>query len=68
MISGYVTFDELLLITGFNEKYLKKLLLNGLYFHELHIDSDEMLKKGASVKHCLFDLKEVEDWIKVHVF
>lgn len=67
MIAGYVTFDELLLLTGFTENYLKKLLLNGLKYHEIHLKYNDMTTKPP-LRQCLFDLNEVEEWIKVHVF
>lgn len=67
MIAGYVTFDELKIITGYPEKFLKSLLLKGLNFHEITLDTDFNSEKSIKGQ-TLFSLKEVEEWIKVHVF
>lgn len=71
MIAGYITYKELELITGFKPKYLKQLILNGLKYHELDINYDEdnlKIDTNLSWDEMLFNINEVEDWLKVHIF
>ncbi len=65
MLAGYVTYDELLLITGFSEKFLNKLIIKGLNMHEADLEYEKLSSK---YKQQLFNLQEVEDWLKVHIF
>lgn len=65
MLAGYVTYEELLLITGFSEKVLNKLIIKGLNLHEMDLEPNKLTSK---YKQQLFDLSEVEEWLKVHVF
>lgn len=65
MIAGYVTYDELKLITGFDDKLLNKLILLGMNYHELDLDHTNFTSK---YKEQLFNLEEVEEWIRMHIF
>ena len=65
MIAGYVTYEELKLITGFDDKFLNKLIIKGLNIHEADL---EYTKFTSKYKQMLFNLAEVEEWLKVHIF
>ena len=60
MIAGYVTYDELKLITGFPDRLLSGILSEGVRLHAITI--------GESYTKTLYNLKEVEDWIRVHIY
>ena len=68
MLNGYVTYDELKLITGYNDSFLSKLISKGLNLHEADLDYDVNKPKKTSYKMMLFNLQEVEDWLRVHIF
>ena len=57
MLAGWVTYEELKLITGFSDNFLNKLIANGL----------ETKIVGKNTKDRLFNLQEVEEWLKVHL-
>ena len=57
MLAGWVTYEELKLITGFSDNFLNKLIANGL----------ETKTVGKNTKDRLFNLQEVEGWLKVHL-
>lgn len=61
MIAGYVTYDELKIITGFNDYTLNTLIKTGMRAHQI-------TPEGRTYKQSLFNLQEVEDWAKVHLF
>ena len=63
MINGYITFNELKIITGLEESLLKELLLNGLSQHEIEVQS---VRKRAITQQ-LFNLEEVIKWISIHI-
>ena len=65
MLAGYVTYDELKLITGFSEKFLNRLILRGMNIHEIDLDYRRL---PSNYRQQLFNLAEVEEWIKVHIF
>lgn len=68
MINGYVTFDELLIITGFTPTQLHKLLYEGLACHELDITRYQVHKYSVPINERLFNLQEVEKWISSHIY
>jgi len=65
MLAGYVTYEELKLITGYPDRFLNQLIVNGLNIHEADLNMKQI---GGNTKQMLFNLQEVEDWLKVHVF
>lgn len=65
MLDGYVTYEELKIITGYSEKFLNKLIVKGLKFHEADLQPERITHK---LKECLFSLKEVESWLRIHIF
>ena len=65
MINGYVTFNELVLITGLPEYKLRKLISAGMKYHTLGYVLEN---NRTSYKDCLYNLDEVINWIKVHIF
>lgn len=65
MLAGYVTYEELKIITGYTDSFLNKLILNGLNVHEADADYKRM---DSKIKQTLFSLTEVEEWLKVHIF
>lgn len=65
MLAGYVTYEELKIITGYSDKFLNKLIINGLNIHEADLQYKQM---NSKIKQMLFNLQEVEDWLKVHIF
>ena len=70
MLNGYVTYDELKLITGFNDYFLSKLITKGLNLHEADLEYNNLNNTVGrdKYKQTLFNLKEVEEWLKVHIF
>lgn len=70
MLNGYVTYDELKLVTGFPDYFLSKLITKGLKFHEADLEYNNIKKPTRSDRYklMLFNLKEVEEWLKVHIF
>ena len=69
MIAGYITYDELKIITGFSDAVLSRLLNLGINQHQLHVETGIYNQKVAKhIKQCLFNLKEVENWIRLHVY
>lgn len=65
MLNGYVTYDELRIITGYSEPFLNKLIVEGLKIHEADLQPHKVTHK---LKEKLFSLQEVENWLKVHIF
>lgn len=70
MLAGYITYEELKLITGYSDTFLSKLITKGLQFHEadLEYNNPKNPKNPYNYKKTLFNLQEVEDWLRVHVF
>lgn len=70
MLAGYITYEELKLITGYSDVILNKLITKGLNFHELDLEYNNINKPKRSdrYKRMLFNLQEVEDWLRVHIF
>ena len=66
MINGYVTYKELLLITGLENKVLDKLIRNGLTYHE--ISYENINPDSVSIHNKLFNLEEVINWISLHIY
>lgn len=65
MLAGYVTYDELLLITGYSEKFLNRLIIKGLNMHEADL---EIRQFNPKYKQRLYNLQEVEEWLRIHVY
>ena len=57
-----------MLITGFDEKLLKKLIIEGITRHELTIDQFITNPNKKDLKEQLFNLNEIINWIKIHVY
>ena len=68
MINGYVTYNELKIITGFDDNLLRQLLLEGLTHHELEVNITIDKRYNKPLKEQLFNLEEVEKWISTHVY
>jgi hypothetical protein len=70
MLAGYITYEELKLITGYSEVILNKLITKGLAFHELDLEYNNINKPQRSdrYKRLLFNLQEVEQWLRLHIF
>lgn len=67
MIAGYITYNELKLITGYSDQLLKNLILQGLNIHELEV-AVEASQKDQKINEQVFNLKEIENWLKVHIY
>jgi hypothetical protein len=63
MIAGYVTYQELKLITGFTDTFLKRVLSAGKLEKKL-----TLFGKTHCYEKAMYNLKEVEDYIKVLIF
>lgn len=63
MLNGYVTYEELKLITGYPDKLLKELLLQGMSQHQINIATNK-----SEITQQIFNLDEVVKWITVHLF
>jgi hypothetical protein len=61
MISGYVTFDELHIITGLPKQYLKDLLKGGIRAYYFKNDKHDRFLPP------MYDLREVEQYMKANV-
>ena len=71
MLAGYITYEELKLITGFSDVFLNRLITKGLAFHEVDLEYNNIGRKPKRedyYKRILFNIQEVENWLKVHVF
>lgn len=69
MIDGYVTLEELQVLTCFNKTFLRKLILSGLSRKELFISNGSRkddLKQPF--QQTMFKLSDVEKWIRIHIF
>lgn len=58
MIDGYVTFDELLLVTGLDAKKLKKVLNTGVQEHFI-------TPLASKYERPLYKFKEFECWLRI---
>lgn len=67
MLAGYVTYKELKLITGFSDSFLNKLIVKGMNLNEADLEY-ERLNFPSKYTQLLFNLQDVEEWLKVHVF
>lgn len=70
MIAGYVTYNELKIITGFTDAFLSKLITKGLNLHEVDLEynNEKKPKRPDAYKQAMFNLQEVEEWLKAHIF
>ena len=70
MLNGYVTYKELKLITGFSDCFLSRLITKGLNIHEVDLEYNSVNKpkREDRYKNLLFNLEEVENWLRVHIF
>lgn len=70
MLNGYVTYNELKLITGFSDVFLHKLISKGLSIHEVDLEYNNVKApiRQSNYKQVLFNLAEVEEWLRVHIF
>lgn len=63
MIAGYVNYQELKLLTGFNDIMLKRIIKEGRLDKKITV-----FGKVRYVEEALFNLKEVEEYIKVMIY
>ena len=68
MIAGYITYNELKIITGYSDSILTKLLVQGINSHELEVVKGIRKDKIIPITEQLFNLKEVEKWLNIHIF
>ena len=61
MLNGYVTYDELKLITGFKDAFLKTFLRDGIKKHVIKVSGF----RGGQYTEVLYNLAEVEEWLKL---
>ena len=50
MLAGYVTYEELKLITGYPDRFLNQLIVNGLNIHEADLNMKQI---GGNTKQML---------------
>ena len=62
MIAGYVTYEELKIITGYTQDTLDRLIIDGMRLHELSYQGT------GPFRNYLFNLEEVENWLRVNIF
>ena len=67
MIAGYITYNELKLITGFSDYQLKNIITEGIKKYALNVYGKNS-KKPYFYKDYLYDLQEVEEWIRMFIF
>jgi hypothetical protein len=63
MIAGYVTYQELKLITGFSDNFLRKLITAGRLEKKL-----TLFGKTQCYEKALYNLNEVEEFIRIMVY
>ena len=63
MIAGYLNYQELKLLTGFNDTMLKRITKEGRLDKKITV-----FGKVRYVEEALFNLKEVEEYIKVMIY
>lgn len=70
MLNGYITYRELKLLTGYSDVFLSKLIVRGLNLHEADLDYNKQIKDKRKDRYSqtLFNLDEVEQWLKAHIF
>ena len=61
MLAGYVTYEELKLITGFSDVFLKGFLREGVKAHVITIED----KKSPQYTEILYSLDEVEECLRL---
>ena len=64
MLNGYITYNELKLITGYDDTLLKNIIMQGLTSHELTCQSS----RGKEITQNIYNLDEVVKWISLHIF
>lgn len=67
MINGYVTYDELKILTGLDDSQLGKMIRQGLALHELDMTPIDG-RTSNNVKVNLFNLRQVLDWMSIHIY
>ena len=67
MINGYVTFEELKIITGLDNLLLEKLIREGVTLHELSYEPLDG-RISRKLEQRLFNLDEVTKWISLHIY
>ena len=63
MIAGYVNYQELKLLTGFNDTMLKRIIKEGRLDKKITV-----FGKVRYLEEALYNLKEVEEYIKVMIY
>lgn len=65
MIAGFMTFNELKLVTGFTDAQLSKLIREGLEADYITMEDGT---SNRYYKSALFNVKQVEEWIRLHIY
>lgn len=68
MIDGYITYNELKIITGYSDKLLTRLLIQGMNTHELEVVKGIRVENPIPIREQVFSLEEVESWLNIHIF
>lgn len=66
MVNGYLTYDELKLISGLDEKLLNKLIRDGLTLNEIEYIPCDIRYNNMS--QSLFNYDQVQRWIGLHIY
>ena len=61
MLNGYVTYEELKLITGFSDAFLKNFINKGVKEKIINVPNT----KGGEFKVLLYNLNEIEECVKI---
>ena len=69
MINGYVTFEELKIITGYSDSALVRLIMQGINQRQLELHGGIYNQEVAKpIREQLFNLEEVEKWLRIHIY
>ncbi len=68
MINGYITYNELKIITGFDDEILRHLLLQGMSQHQLEVNVTTTKGNEKTLQEQVFNLQEVENWLRIHIY
>jgi hypothetical protein len=69
LINGYVTFEELKVITGYSDSALVRLIMQGINQHQLELLGGVYNQEVAKpIREQLFNLEEVEKWLRIHIY
>lgn len=63
MLNGYITIDELMIITGFDKKLIEQLMQLGMPTHTFNQYISKKYKGTI-----LLNIKEVEKWLQLALY